>query len=1124
MPQTITQLLRRLFSIYLLISVLQYPAAAQLNAANLSSYGEKEGLPGARVNAILPDQLGYIWTGTINGLARFDGYEFKRFYFNPNDTATIHGLTVAAILQEKKGNIWVSTSPSYLNEYDPVSRSFRVHDFSKLIRHEANVEMNIVAMCQDDKGRLYFGADTYYGDRIEPALLYKDPGDSVLKVFACPDSLMLQNIYRIIRNNKNEIWIYCASGFFYIDANRSLKRYSKLDAAFFNSDDPPNGIAFDQQGHLWVVSNKLRLFEADLAGNRVNQWSFSELVQHKIDYGFGNSLLFSPDGKLWLGTRSGLYQFDPATKQLSSFSGPGGAAVQSTILDMTYDSFGNLWIGTLSNGLIKYESKPQLTRYFFDPSNQKSIAAGWASNITEASDGKIWIGTGGSSTNSGITILDVNKGVLQSIPYPQISNRLNGMSSLWEHAPGEMYFGVYNGLYSFSEKNHQIRPVHLPGTTNRPILNHLMDSHGIEWLATFAGLYRRTAGDTSFQLMDIGAMAGNNASSNEITRVVESKKHGLWILTNNGLFLYSYSTGKISRHGADYRKGDRFITQDVNSLYEDPAGTVWVGTWQGGLSRYSVESGRIKTYTRDNGLPSMSIQGILPDEPRGTLWLSTFEGLSRMDLKSEQFTNFTLADGIQSQLYADGACIKTKTGYMIFGGSNGINVFNPAEVNYQTIPPKVFLTELKIFNKPVLPGLHSILRKPIYQTDSIVLPYNQNNVSLEFLALHFSNPSKNQYAYKLEQYDNDWRDVGNQRMAYYPNLPPGHYLFRVKASNDKGVWNEMGATLEIIVMPPWWRTTLAYFVYGFLLVALAFGLDRYFRYRLLEKEREKNRIRQLEQAKAIQKAYRDLAETHESLKNTQQQLIHAEKMASLGELTAGIAHEIQNPLNFVNNFAEVNQELINELKIEIGNGNFDEVQLLANDISANEEKIIFHGKRADGIVKSMLQHSRSSSGKKELMDINVLIEEYLNLAFHGMRARDKSFNVSIEKHLAAEAGKVMLIPQEIGRVLLNLFNNAFYSVTAKSREAISGYQPAISVSSLRENGLVKVVVADNGLGMSESVRQKIFQPFFTTKPTGQGTGLGLSLCYDMIKAHQGEIEVESEEGKGATFSFCLPAS
>ena len=245
-----------------------------------------------------------------------------------------------------------------------------------------------------------------------------------------------------------------------------------------------------------------------------------------------------------------------------------------------------------------------------------------------------------------------------------------------------------------------------------------------------------------------------------------------------------------------------------------------------------------------------------------------------------------------------------------FGGSNGITIFNPDEVNKNSIPPKVFLTDLKLFNKSIIPGEKSILKKPIYETDKIVLAYNQNNLSIEFLAIHYSNPALNKYSYKLENYDNEWRDVGNQRIAFYPKLSPGEYIFHVRAANDKGVWNEHGATLKIIVKPPWWKTTLAYIFYVLLIAAIVFAADRYFRQRLVEKEREKNHVRELKQAKEIEKAYYKLEETHEILKATQSQLIQSEKMASFGELTAGIAHENQNPLNFVNNFSEVNTELI----------------------------------------------------------------------------------------------------------------------------------------------------------------------------------------------------------------------
>ena len=257
------------------------------------------------------------------------------------------------------------------------------------------------------------------------------------------------------------------------------------------------------------------------------------------------------------------------------------------------------------------------------------------------------------------------------------------------------------------------------------------------------------------------------------------------------------------------------------------------------------------------------------------------------------------------------------------------------------------------------------------------------------------------------------------------------------------------------------------------------------------------------------------------LKQTQQQLVQSEKMASLGELTAGIAHEIQNPLNFVNNFSEVSNELIEEMVEEVKKGNFDEAKIIANDLKQNLEKINHHGKRADGIVKSMLQHSRTSSGQKELTDINVLCDEYLRLSYHGLRAKDKSFNAKFETDFDSTLEKINVIPQDIGRVILNLINNAFYAVTEKKKQSPNGYEPTVSVSTMQRDDKVEIRVADNGNGIPDHIKEKIFQPFFTTKPTGQGTGLGLSLCYDILKAHGGDIKVETAEGQFSEFIVLL---
>ncbi|MBK7444852.1 MAG: two-component sensor histidine kinase [Ignavibacteria bacterium] len=282
-------------------------------------------------------------------------------------------------------------------------------------------------------------------------------------------------------------------------------------------------------------------------------------------------------------------------------------------------------------------------------------------------------------------------------------------------------------------------------------------------------------------------------------------------------------------------------------------------------------------------------------------------------------------------------------------------------------------------------------------------------------------------------------------------------------------------------------------------------------------------IEELEQKrKAIEETNVALQKSLEELKAAQALLIQSEKMASLGELTAGIAHEIQNPLNFVNNFSELNTELISELKDEIEKGNTEEMRTLADNIVANEQKINHHGKRADAIVKGMLQHSRSSSGVKEPTDINALAEEYLRLAYHGLRAKDKSFNAKTETDFDISLGNVNVVPQDIGRVILNLITNAFYAVTEKKKQNINGYDPIVSVSTNKHGDKIEVRVADNGYGIPLKVMDKIFQPFFTTKPTGQGTGLGLSLSYDIVKAHGGELKVETKEGEGSVFIIQLP--
>jgi two-component system NtrC family sensor kinase len=305
----------------------------------------------------------------------------------------------------------------------------------------------------------------------------------------------------------------------------------------------------------------------------------------------------------------------------------------------------------------------------------------------------------------------------------------------------------------------------------------------------------------------------------------------------------------------------------------------------------------------------------------------------------------------------------------------------------------------------------------------------------------------------------------------------------------------------------------------------AFKLDRTEKVKRTTSILLEETIEELEQKrKAIEETNAALTKSLEELKAAQQQLIQSEKMASLGELTAGIAHEIQNPLNFVNNFSDVSKELLEEMKEELDRGDTEEAKSIAADVIQNLEKILHHGKRAGDIVKGMLQHSRSSSGVKESTDINALADEYLRLAYHGLRAKDKSFNAATKTDYDDSIGLLKIIPQDIGRVILNLITNAFYAVTEKKKLFPEGYEPLVSVSTSRQNSSIEIRIKDNGTGIPSKVVDKIFQPFFTTKPTGQGTGLGLSLSYDIVKTHGGELKVETKENEGSEFIISLPVN
>jgi signal transduction histidine kinase len=505
-------------------------------------------------------------------------------------------------------------------------------------------------------------------------------------------------------------------------------------------------------------------------------------------------------------------------------------------------------------------------------------------------------------------------------------------------------------------------------------------------------------------------------------------------------------------------------------------------------------------------------------------------------------------------------------GELFFSRKGGYHAFYPDQISQQknTRLPDIRITGFQLVGEQNQLAASELFEKPVWQTTAIRLAHHQNLFALSVACFDFYDASSNQLQFMLEGYDRTWRsDVRDGETSPYINVPPGDYTFRVRGANSFGVWNMEGASMGITILPPWWKTRWAYAFYLFVLIFGIWWVHKFQKERTIRMEREKSRERELMQAREIEKAYNEL-------KATQTQLIQSEKMASLGELTAGIAHEIQNPLNFVNNFSDVNKELAREAIEELEKGDVEGTKFILKDIEGNSEKISHHGKRADAIVKGMLQHSRTSTGQKEPTDLNALADEYLRLSYHGLRAKDKTFNANFISDFDPNLPKVEVIPQDIGRVLLNLINNAFYAATSAVKTAHALSQQALSQQALSQQALsqqalsqqalsqqalsqqalsqqelsqqelsqqertpivtvttknlgdqIEISVKDNGKGIPDEIKDKIFQPFFTTKPTGQGTGLGLSLSYDIVKAHGGELRVESKLNEGTTFRVIL---
>ncbi len=889
---------------------------------------------------------------------------------------------------------------------------------------------------------------------------------------------------------------------------------------------------------------------------------------------------------LWIaGPGTGLARFDINTGDFTRYRHiptDANSLPDDFSQSLFVDRSGTMWIGHTTEGLSSFNpAAVKFSHYRNSKETDQSLAPGLVWALYEDKDGSLWAGTEMVVGGGTVTHFDA-----ESRRISRFRHNSNEPASLlpgiiWgfaENEAGALFVAGDGGLSRFDRSTGRFTH-YLHDKTDEnwgrnniiTILPSAKDANKL-WVGSLGGL---DVFDTvTEKFIRVPLSMDDLEYDPAVLSLFEDQFNTLWLGSPLGLVRYDTINGAELVSSYDPLDPSTISGNEIESIHartREPD-VLWLAPFNRGLNRYDIKCGTVKHYTKEHGLPSNTVYGILEDS-FGTLWLSTNAGISNFDPETEIFRNYGLDEGLIELEFNQSALAKGRDGMIYFGSARGVTSFVPEQLHVNLVPPQVVITGFKLFNKPVAVGPDSPLTKPLSEVKEITLKHDQNEIAFEFVALHFANSAKNVYAYKLEGYDQDWVQAGTQRLATYTNLSPGSYQFRVKAANADGIWNDEDVSVTVTVLYPWYRSLWAYSLYMMLFVGGVFSVDRFQRKRLLQKEREEAREKELAQAKEIEQAYINLEAAHENLKSAQSQLIQQEKLASLGQLTAGIAHEIKNPLNFVNNFSNVSLEMIDEAKEELSKAEDPALALdvalvsdILADIKLNLTKIHEHGSRADGIVKSMLQHSRGGSGKMEPTNLNALVKEFTNLAYHGMRAGKDPIDAEVTLDLDETIGEIPLVYEDFSRVILNICTNAFDAMrgsgigdqgsatTPKASNLInsgavipteSGPSQKVTngavsnelmdlsqvkrgahlqVRTRREGDRIAIEIEDNGPGISDYIKDKILQPFFTTKKGTQGTGLGLSITHDIIKAHGGELKIVSSTdptNSGSTFTIVL---
>jgi len=1151
-------------SVLLLLTVFLFNTLKAQQKIKFTHITTDNGLSASTVMCMLKDHYGFMWFGTEDGLNRYDGYNFLVYRNNIKDKHSLTSNNITALYEDRDGNIWIGTNNG-LSRYD------RDHDsFTEYIADykPGSISDNAVScITQDHEGNLWVG--TYRGLN----LFNKKLNTFQHYTFSADHATSISNDkITVITEDKNmNLWVGTLNGLnLFNPANHKFQRFLHDDKVQGSiSSNAVGAIEKDDAGNLWIGTNGGGLNKLDYQNHTFQSYKFSPKNPDGISSDIIFTLAAAKNGFLWIGTERGVDLFDTNTGTFKVYRNDPeditslrGSSIRSILVDR--DNI--LWISTYAGGINKYDKNlPLFDVYHSKGFNSTGLSYRVVTSFADAEDGNIWLGTDGG----GLNLFNPHTGTFKQIKHD--SSRVNSLISnsvltLLKHKNSNgLWIGTYGGGVDYydPDKNtfrHYVKGPAGKGLSDDHIYAFMEDHEGKLWIGTNEGgvsvLDPATGKTTWYQQNVNNANDPHALTGNVIRAFYEDADHNIWIgVYNGGINILNPVTHTFTV----LNKANSHLSSDiVDFIFKDHNGDIWVGTLGGGINKWLPKEHKFISFTSDNGLSNNVINSIAMDKS-GKFWLGTNAGVSMFDPTKNVIRNFGLDNGLQGRDFVLHSGFCSSAGDIYLGGNNGFNIINPAKIRLNTIIPPVVITGFRLFNEPVYIGSkNSPLTKSITDTKEIRLNHAQTVLTFEFAALNFTVPDKNRYAYMMEGFDKGWIYTGNIHQATYTNLDPGTYIFRVKASNNDGIWNAKGAFVKVVILPPFWET----WWFRLIILVLA-GTAIYLAYklRIRQIELQKENLEKLvnERTKEVKKQARSLQELNEELQTQSEELqaqseelqmqsdeLHllnedlvnqTKKLNALnGELSYQREHEQQarHEAELAREEAEkANQAksiflatMSHEIRTPM-NGVLGMAALL-NETPLNTEQqeytqtIINSGEALLAVINDILDFSKIESGKMDLdihdFDLRQCVEDVLDL-FAGKAAEtgiDLMYQVDHCLPVQLQGDSMRL-----RQVLINLLSNAM-KFTAKG-------EVFLGVNLLRQLAAdtieIGFEVRDTGIGIPAEKLNRLFEAFSqvdssTTRQYG-GTGLGLAISKRLVALMGGEISVESHKGEGTTFKFTI---